>query len=84
MAPLVKNTIFSRSFRRNGGAAHMFLQDQVWWYKTVILALRKLMQEDHEFKVSPSHTVISCLKPPLYQMWDVSLACRLNTTYASG
>jgi hypothetical protein len=34
----------------------------VWWHTPVILALRRLWQEDHEFDTSLGHIVRYCFK----------------------
>jgi hypothetical protein len=34
----------------------------VWWYRSVILALGRLRQEDMEFEISLGYVVRSCLK----------------------
>jgi hypothetical protein len=36
----------------------------VWWCIPVVLALRKLNQEDYEFKVSLDYIARPCLKTP--------------------
>jgi hypothetical protein len=37
-------------------------QSQAWWYAPVIPALRKLRQEDLQFKTSLGYTARPCLK----------------------
>jgi len=41
---------------------NMEKKGQEWWHRPVILALRKLRQEDHKFKASLSFIARPCLK----------------------
>jgi hypothetical protein len=56
---LISKKIISQS-KRIHKLVRKVSKGQKWWPMPVNLALGRLQQEDHEFKVSPSH--ILCLK----------------------
>jgi hypothetical protein len=61
-AQLTLISVFSSYLGINVYIYHICILVWAWWYTSVILALRKLRQEDQEFETSLDYTARTCLK----------------------